>query len=48
MVHGKCQALVDPGPTFDGEEETEEIGPGPKRRDKIVRPCEPRCCRGQD
>lgn len=50
MVHGKCQALVDSGPTFDGEEETEEIGPGPKRsvRKRIVKPCEPRCCRGQD
>lgn len=50
MVHGKCQALVDSGPTFDGEEETEEIGPGPKRsvRKQIVKPCESRCCRGQD
>jgi len=48
MVHGKCQALVHPGPTFDGEEETEEVGPGPKRKQSLVKPCEPRCCSGQD
>jgi hypothetical protein len=49
MVHGKCQALAHPGSTFDGEEEpTDEVGPGPKRREKMVTPCDPSCCQGQD
>ena len=48
MVHGKCQSLVDPGPAFDGEgEETEEIGPGPRPAEQMVKPCPPHCCRGQ-
>lgn len=52
-VAGKCQALVDPGPAFGGEEgaedekeKEEEIGPGQKR-EKLVRPCKPHCCREQ-
>lgn len=47
MIHGKCQALVDPGPAFDKEEEpTDEITPGEKR-EELVKPCAPHCCRGQ-
>lgn len=49
MIHGKCQALVDPGPAFDGEEQTEEIGPGGPRGapEQIVKPCPAHCCRDQ-
>jgi len=47
MVHGKCQALVDPGPAFDGDEQTDEIGPGAKPAEELVKPCAPHCCRGQ-
>lgn len=47
MIHGKCQALVDPGPAFDKEQEpTDEITPGEKR-EELVKPCAPHCCRGQ-
>jgi len=47
MVAGKCQALVHPGPVND-EQEAEEIGPGAKPQEKLVRPCAAHCCRGQD
>lgn len=53
-VAGKCQALVDPGPAFGGDgdidseqEREEEISPGPKKQ-RLVRPCQPHCCREQE